>query len=288
MDLFVDDSPNDVLRALERASGSSRDVRGISRVVIGVRVWLTSTERYIFKKQYLVKASKARNVARATFAAQPMIGSLPPKEGIRLYMARIDPHLTFGSEVVLDVDLTLVGDLEGVQHMHMFLRRLLGVNNHSILAILFSETGLLPVRYRRLQLTLGYLKYLQYASAAFRHSCALYNNRSSCWIGDVIHTLENLPVPVHVTLQGLLHTKSVDAVIEQVAESWESSLRMFIQDATRTLVLRKRVEYDSKGVMREYRLWAYRSYLDLIRVPTHRKAYFRFVTSNHHFAIELL
>ncbi|THU93580.1 hypothetical protein K435DRAFT_903321 [Dendrothele bispora CBS 962.96] len=165
---------------------------------------------------------------------------------------------------------------------------------HSILAILFSETGLLPVRYRRLQLTLSYLKYLilvprhQYASAAFRHSCALYNNCSSCWIGDVIHTLENLPIPVHVTLQGLLHTKSVDAMIEQVAESWESSLQMFMQDATRTLVLRKRVEYDSKGVMREYRLWAYRSYLDLIRVPTHRKAYFRFVTSNHHFAIELL
>ncbi|THV03490.1 hypothetical protein K435DRAFT_747737 [Dendrothele bispora CBS 962.96] len=257
-----------------------------------VGIWLTSTERYIFKKQYLVKASKARNAARATFAAQPMIGSLPPKEGIRLYMARIDPHLTFGCEVVLDVDLTLVGELEDVQHM--FLRRLLGVNNHSILAILFSETGLLPVRYRRLQLALGYLKYLiqlplhQYASAAFHHSCSLYNNRASCWIGDIIHTLKNLPVPVHVTLQGLLHTNSVDAVIGQVAESWESSLRMFVQEAARTFILRKRVEYDGKGVMREYRLWAYRSYLDLIRVPSHRKAYFWFVTSNHHFAVELL
>ncbi|THU90459.1 hypothetical protein K435DRAFT_911970, partial [Dendrothele bispora CBS 962.96] len=44
--------------------------------------------------------------------------------------------------MVLDVDLTLVGELEEVQHM--FLRRLLGVNNHSILAILFFRNRTTP------------------------------------------------------------------------------------------------------------------------------------------------
>ncbi|THU75519.1 hypothetical protein K435DRAFT_910835, partial [Dendrothele bispora CBS 962.96] len=69
----------------------------------------------------------------------------------------------------------LVGELEEVQHICV-LANLLGVNNHSVLAILFSETGLLPVRYRRLQLALSYLEYLiqlphhQYAYAAFHRS----------------------------------------------------------------------------------------------------------------------
>ncbi|KAJ7484243.1 hypothetical protein FB451DRAFT_1435402 [Mycena latifolia] len=70
-----------------------------------VGIIFTSVERDIFAAHYVKKASKARTVANTTFGAKTMIGCLPSYEGIRLYNARIDPHLTFGSEVCLDVVL---------------------------------------------------------------------------------------------------------------------------------------------------------------------------------------
>ncbi|KAJ7125276.1 hypothetical protein C8R44DRAFT_533726, partial [Mycena epipterygia] len=58
-----------------------------------VGIWFTSVKRHLFEKHYLVKASKAQGIAHASFTVDSMIGTLPPKEGIRLYMARVDPHL---------------------------------------------------------------------------------------------------------------------------------------------------------------------------------------------------
>src|SRR6202044_3681248 len=103
-------------------------------------------------------ASKACRVACACFALNSFIGTLPPKEGRQLYMARVDPMLTIGCEVVLDVEDALVQELMDVQHL--FLRRLLGVGQHSMLATLFTETGILPLRFRRAKLAIGYLIYL--------------------------------------------------------------------------------------------------------------------------------
>ncbi|KAJ7336283.1 hypothetical protein DFH08DRAFT_939319 [Mycena albidolilacea] len=68
------------------------------------------------------------------------------------------PHLTFGCEVSLDITLTLREKLEDVQHE--FLHRLLGLHRCSMLAVLFSETGVIPVHYRRASLAVGYLHYL--------------------------------------------------------------------------------------------------------------------------------
>jgi hypothetical protein len=55
-------------------------------------------------------------------------------------MAQIELHLTFGCEVALDVTHAHVSKLEDVQNE--YLRRLLGLNRRSVLAILFSETGI--------------------------------------------------------------------------------------------------------------------------------------------------
>jgi hypothetical protein len=84
--------------------------------------------------------------ANMTFAVKDSIGCLPPPQGIQLYMARIDPHLTFGCEVALDVTQAHVSKLEDVQHE--YLRQLLGLNRRSVIAILFSETGIIPLRCR--------------------------------------------------------------------------------------------------------------------------------------------
>jgi hypothetical protein len=112
-----------------------------------VGILFTSISRDIFSAHYAKKASKARAVANMTFAVKDSIGCLPPPQGIQLYMARIDPHLTFGCEVALDVTDTHVSKLEDVQNE--FLRRLLGLNRRSVLAVLFSETGVTPLRYRQ-------------------------------------------------------------------------------------------------------------------------------------------
>ncbi|KAL0562791.1 hypothetical protein V5O48_019287, partial [Marasmius crinis-equi] len=120
-----------------------------------VGMWFTSTHRYIFAVHYSEKAAKARTTTNGSFVAQQYIGSLPPIDGITLYNARVDPHLTFGCEVSLDVDPSLLASLEDVQLA--FLRRLLHVNSCSEKLFLFTETGMIPLRFRRIILALGYL-----------------------------------------------------------------------------------------------------------------------------------
>jgi hypothetical protein len=44
------------------------------------------------------------------------IGLLLPDEGIPLYMALIDPHLTHGAEIIICLDITQ-SDLESLQEV---------------------------------------------------------------------------------------------------------------------------------------------------------------------------
>jgi hypothetical protein len=52
----------------------------------------------------------------------------------------------------LDIDLKSLARLERVQVK--FLRRMLGVGRRSVKAVLFSETGIWPIKYRRVHLAL--------------------------------------------------------------------------------------------------------------------------------------
>ena len=80
-----------------------------------VGIHFQSTHSYMFAKHYQTKVSKARSVSNATFAVEDLIGSLPPRDAKILYMARVDPHLIFGAEVVLDIDGSFMSELAGVQ-----------------------------------------------------------------------------------------------------------------------------------------------------------------------------
>ena len=93
-----------------------------------------------------------RKIAGAILSLEKRLGDVPPWIGVRLYMARVDPHLIYGCEVVLDENPNLVTELEEVQLTT--LRRILQTSNCSMIAPLFSETGILPIRYRREQLAL--------------------------------------------------------------------------------------------------------------------------------------
>ncbi|KAJ7748694.1 hypothetical protein B0H16DRAFT_1725506 [Mycena metata] len=230
----------------------------------------TSVAGDIFAAHYSKKASKARAVANTTFAAKGMIGCLPPYEGIRLYTARMDPHLTFGCEVSLDVVTKHLEQLTGVQHQ--FLRRLLGLHSRSILAVLFSETGVVPLAYRRPIIALGYLVYLitlpatHYATAAYLDS--------------------KLPVPVQLSL-GDLTAEGVASIrknLEAVCHKWIGDT--VTEMSSRLPLIQGRLDRNEDSVLVPIAA-KLRQYLR-IPMPAHRKAFTRLVLSAHTLSVEIL
>jgi hypothetical protein len=111
----------------------------------------------MWREQYKVKAKKASKVANVILGLDRFVGTLPAWDLRTLYMARVDPYLTAGCEVCLDVEEKSLKLLEKVQLK--FLRRMLGVGSRAMKAILFSETGIWPIRYRRVYLALKNLCY---------------------------------------------------------------------------------------------------------------------------------
>ncbi|KAJ7143116.1 hypothetical protein C8R43DRAFT_823347, partial [Mycena crocata] len=255
-----------------------------------VGVWFTSVTRDIFSAHYTTKASKAQNVANATFGTKTNLGTLPPLEGIRLYMARVDPHLIFGCEIMLDVVASELGELTDVQHS--YLRRLLRVHDHSMLAPLFTETGVIPLTYRRPMLVLGYLIYLillpitHLAHHAYLDSLALANAGFPSWLSDLHFVLASLPVPV-AWPAGELSTDTVTNMRDEVLRACEKYLNNeIINSAERLPLIQGRLERNSNGDFVTTAL-KFRQYL-LVPVPAHRKAMTRLLLSAHSLGIELL
>ncbi|TFK81360.1 hypothetical protein K466DRAFT_578591 [Polyporus arcularius HHB13444] len=175
-----------------------------SAVYTGVTV--TSTARNIFKLHYVAKEKAARKVANGALALSQFIGPIPPSIALRMFHALVEPHLTYGCEVCLDVQPSALEPLEKVEVA--FLRRVLALSTHSQLAPLYLETGVWPLRYRRLSLALRYLLYTltdgpDYLRAAFRESFSLANRSpalggpASSWWSDLYLVLSTLPVPIH-------------------------------------------------------------------------------------------
>jgi hypothetical protein len=61
-------------------------------------------------------------------------------------MSRVDPYLTNKCDVSLDV-LKSNGELLEKVKVH-YLRKMLGLSSRCMTAVLFSETGIIPIRYR--------------------------------------------------------------------------------------------------------------------------------------------
>ena len=119
---------------------------------------ILSTSCNIFKEHYNIKAGKAKNIGNMILATQSVIGKLFPWELRKFYMALMDPHLTHGAKISLDINPPLLEKLEEIQHL--FLSRLLNVGEKCMNAVLFTETAVIPIKYRRIITALKYLKYL--------------------------------------------------------------------------------------------------------------------------------
>ncbi|KAJ7438023.1 hypothetical protein B0H11DRAFT_1829642, partial [Mycena galericulata] len=175
----------------------------------------------------------------------------------------------------------------------MFLRRLLGLNSHSMLAVLFTETGQMPVRIRRLLLALGRLRYMlgldpgRVVRDALLDSIALLREGKSGWAGDLAIMLRRLPTAIEVTADDLLCVATVDAIAEKIVTIVDADLQYDIDHLVKTHMLRNRLESteDKSQRLVTRRL---RHYLVMVAVPAHRKALTGLLLGDHNLSVERL
>ncbi|PBK99939.1 hypothetical protein ARMGADRAFT_877960, partial [Armillaria gallica] len=205
---------------------------------VGVyKLSISEEERYVgvtvqpglarpFKVHLEKKASTARYSGHCIFAIQDKTGRLMSMQLKLLYNARVDCHLTHACEVVPDTINAHVKDLEKIQEW--FIRWSLHVGKKAPRIALYTETGLIPLRVRRLLLLMCYLQYLlnlkdhHYTHLALTSSRSLYFAGKSSWYGDVQTACERLPFyvrPVPV-LADATEIAVYMAEVEKVAEMW--------------------------------------------------------------------
>ncbi|OSD07970.1 hypothetical protein PYCCODRAFT_1357714 [Trametes coccinea BRFM310] len=269
--------------------------RFLTYVSVATYVGMTfsTTAADMFHAHYDAKVTTARRVAGAALALHSYVGSIPPLIALCLYRARVEPHLTAGCEVALDVHNRCLSDLVAVQHL--FLRRALHLSAHAQLLPLFTETGLWPLRYRRYHLALRYLLYIltdrpALPLAAFRHAWALATTRAApTWWSDLHLVGCSLPAPCALPFSQFPTPELVQAAIIALPGSLLHDLATQIARSQRLPLLHARLTY-------LYRhgpppalssLCATRAYLSL---PTHRQrdALVRLVCSAHPLAVEAL
>lgn len=257
-----------------------------------VGTYFTSTpRRHLNAEQYVIKAKAATNAAHTTWAMNSMVGALPPVDAHKLYVSRVDPHLIAGAEVALDVNLGHLEKLKVVQVR--FLRHMLGLPKYSMYAPLFTETGLLPLRYRRVIIALRYLKYLvqlpedSLAYHALRDSMALRVTCRQSWYGDLHKVLQKLPIPADLPLV-LPTAERIDALIDHVKHcAWWEINEILLKCTVKGYMLTTRIVKGPDGLLQQ----PHRSlmpYMREINVLAHLKAYISFITSTHTLAVERL
>jgi hypothetical protein len=201
----------------------------------------------------------------------------------------VDPHLISGADVVIDVDGGALAHLEKVQTA--FLRRLLGLGPYSMRAPLFTELGLVPIRYRRLIIALRYLGYLinlpstHYARAALEDSYQLYCDGHQGYWMDVDYALRKLSIPVDLPALKNLNPNVCAELAKAVHISAMKFLDCKLEASTRLYLLHERREPLEDEPSRKITV-VLRHYLELVVNAKHRKALTRLLLSQHPLAVE--
>ncbi|KZW01181.1 hypothetical protein EXIGLDRAFT_666456 [Exidia glandulosa HHB12029] len=232
-----------------------------------VGVLLCSSGSNTWDEMISTCSKSARRAANMCFFVESRTGQLPPWEGCMLYSAQLDSRLTHAVEVTGVGTNKQLELLESVQ-LH-YLRRLLGLQTRSQKCVLFSETGVLPLRARRLELVLGYLIYLlrlpdsHYAKRALRQTMENADSRRSGWWHD-LRQAEALRVRVRAI--------SGESITEE------------IRGSPKLEILRDRVEYLARGPKLPAAL-TFRPYLKIMNKAA-RQAITRMLLSDHRLAVE--
>ncbi|KAJ3724633.1 hypothetical protein C8R42DRAFT_457443 [Lentinula raphanica] len=243
-----------------------------------VGIHFQSSGRHLFAPHYLKKHTAALTASRGIVACDLIVGfrRLDPSISKQLYSSLVDCHLTHGCEVIIDTNKSSLSLLEDAQHL--ILRRMLGLSHNSVLAPLFTETGIMPIRYRRIILALRYLIYVlalppdHYAHLSLRESSRLREAGERSWLSDLDWAIQHLPgsslsLP---SLQTLSTTpESITDLTKNIVSCSMTSLQHFIDNSSRLAFLQGRREPHKDGT-KSHSVSTLRHYLTQVRNPAHR------------------
>ncbi|KAJ7436612.1 hypothetical protein FB451DRAFT_1061625 [Mycena latifolia] len=154
---------------------------------------------------------------------------------------------------------------------------MLGLTERSVVAVLFSETGLEPILYRRATLLLKNLNL---------DSLDLARQLKMSWVNDIVIVLSDLPIPVYwkVVSDTALEVKTIEGLPADVKHSMEACIHAELSaySRTRDLLPDRVVMEDGKWVKK---VLAFRMYLR-VRNNKHRLALTHAVLSGHSLAME--
>ncbi|KAF5383608.1 hypothetical protein D9615_003499 [Tricholomella constricta] len=256
---------------------------------VGVHFRTSSDDMFV--EHYRVNTEKARRMANMCLGVDRFVGDMPVWESRTLYVARVDPYLTSAAEVILDTTAPHWEGLEKVQCY--YLRRMLHIHARSVKAVLFSETGLLPIRYRRVVLALGFLKHVvclpedRLVWRAMAESFKLARMGHGSWVTDLKLVLANLPDPILWVLpEGGMDADMVESLIEEVKASADRWVDGVVLSSARTRdLLAGRMEMVDGRLVKK--VIAFRHYLR-VKIPRHRRALTHVVLCCHALAVERL
>jgi hypothetical protein len=169
---------------------------------------------------------------------------------------------------------------------------MLGLTERSVIAVLFSETGLEPISYHRVFLLLKYLWHLArlgeewLVKNGLLDSLNLARQLKMLWVNDVVLVLSQLPIPVYwdINSDSVIAVKTIDDLLVRVKNSMESTIHAELDTYSqiRDLLPDRMVMVNGKW---EHKVMAFRLYLR-VRNNKHRLALTHAVLSGHMLAME--
>jgi hypothetical protein len=169
---------------------------------------------------------------------------------------------------------------------------MLGVGSRSLRAVLFSETGIWPIKYRRVYLALKNLCYLleldhkRPAWNALQQSLSLARASKISWINDLRIVLSRLYIPVDLDISPNIDGAMVELAMKAVKKSMEAWIDNEIESSSRVRdLLVGRLEKDKETGKLVKKSLDFRHYLR-VKQPEHRKALTKMILSSHSLAVE--
>ncbi|KAJ7574834.1 hypothetical protein C8J56DRAFT_802316, partial [Mycena floridula] len=231
-------------------------------------------------------------IARSVMGVEKIVGHLSAWEMRTLYMARVDPYLINGCDICID---NVKVDLESLEKVQIkFLRRMMDMGSRSMLAVLFTETGIEPIRYRRILLALRYgasitdLPPQRLAHHALWQSVRLARKGHDSWALDLQKVMLELPTPVR---WDLMRNENVSRVcFERLQSDVTRSMEVYLQheidhlSRVRDLLFgRREWDKDARGLV--VKVLAFRHYLR-VKNSEHRRAVTHVMLSGHALAMK--
>jgi hypothetical protein len=177
-----------------------------------------------------------------------------------------------------------------------FIRNMLNLHPRSMIAPLFTGTGIIPLRVRRLLLVLTHLVHglglvkKHYARAALDSSIELSAKGKKCWAKDLITAASRLPFQCPELVLNATSTiediQNYAKVVDKLMMEW---LQAQIDSSDKLYLLRGRLEPQKDESKPPTQIIStMRHYLTMVKTQTHREALISILLSTHQLAVEIL